>query len=302
MTSRIALLNTLALSTALAAAAWFSLRSGPPAPADAPLDPTPQRKAFTRIVSASPVADGILYAIVDQSRIVAYTSYSQGHGFEPERFGGKTGIAGIHELEKILDLKPDLVLVHHVGDMRPLHRLRQAHIHVVDLGVVTGVDSLLDNVRTIADLVGERAAGEALIERTRRALKTTADSVPVDRGHRAIYVTVVGRQVYGGTVGTTFHDLLNYAGLVDQAATTKRGSPSYSAEELLALDPEWIVTGAGMGAMLCARPGLNRLRACAAKDRIVELDNALLGAGGLEIVQAVNALHRAVYDQPRPTQ
>ena len=46
-----------------------------------------------------------------------------------------------------------------------------------------------------------------------------------------------------------------------------RDWPAYTAEDLLALDPEWIVTSIGMGQLLCRRPGLDRLRACGERRR-----------------------------------
>ena len=111
-----------------------------------------------------------------------------------------------------------------------------------------------------------------------------------------------GGHLYGGTAGTSFHDVLVSAGLDDVAARNHRDWPAYASEDVLALDPEIIVTNRGLALGICRHPGFDRLRACqeAAERRdpsIVELDSALLGDPGLPMLDAAEAIYRAVYEQ-----
>jgi iron complex transport system substrate-binding protein len=115
------------------------------------------------------------------------------------------------------------------------------------------------------------------------------------RRHTAIYVAAIGPAVYGGTVGTSYHDVLEAAGLVDAAAGRFRDWPAYSAEQVIALAPEHLVTKAGRGSALCHHPGLDRLGACQIAGGVIELPDALLDEPGPAMLDAAEALYQVVY-------
>ena len=108
-----------------------------------------------------------------------------------------------------------------------------------------------------------------------------------------MWVSIFGDRLYGGTVGSSYHDLLVHAGCDDAAAGRYRAWQEYSLEDLLALDAELIVTSTGQGIALRRRPGADRLRA-----RIIELPEAVAGDPGLGMVDAVEALRAALERKP----
>jgi ABC-type Fe3+-hydroxamate transport system substrate-binding protein len=103
--------------------------------------------------------------------------------------------------------------------------------------------------------------------------------------------------MYGGTRGSSFHDVLSYAGLVDVAAKDFQGWPTISPEVLLTLDPELIVTHTGMRAAFCDRTDLGQLKACGPGGSVIELDAARLNDAGLGMLETAELLHRAAYPE-----
>jgi ABC-type Fe3+-hydroxamate transport system substrate-binding protein len=105
--------------------------------------------------------------------------------------------------------------------------------------------------------------------------------------------------MYGGTRGSSYYDVLTYAGLIDVAAKDFQGWPSYSPELLLTLDPEIIVTHTGMRSLLCDRVELGRLRACRPQGDVIEVDGALMSDAGLGMLDAAEVIHHAAYSEVR---
>ncbi len=290
---RIDIVNGVGVAAALGCALMLTPFALPvPASERAPSAGEPK---FSRVLSASVVADEILLELCEPSRIVGFTAFSQHSGPQAYRFVGKPAVPSITNVEAILALDPDLVLVHSVGDPRPVQRLREAGVRVLDLGPVEGVTTLLSNIVELADVLGHPERGERLARRLTEDLQSIATDIPQERRLRGLYAKVLGNQVYGGSVGSSFHDVLTYAGVIDVAAAGYRRHPVYTAEQLLALDPPMIILNSGTGALLCARPGFERLAACQGSKGIVEIPAELLESAALGIVDAARALRQAVY-------
>lgn len=250
---------------------------------------------FGRILSASTVADWLLSELAEPGQVLAYTRRSAQGAPWRHRFAGTRTITSVDDLETILGLKPDLVLIESYGDPRRVARLRERGLAVFDLGAMRGVATLVPAIRTIGALLGRAERGDVMARRFARAMDSLAADVPVSERPSAAYVSAYGTQLFGGTKGTTYHDVLRSAGLVDAAAARFEGWPQYSSEDVLAMDPELIVTRTGGGQALCGLAGLERLRACAAAGRIIELDGFALDDPGQGMLEAAETLFTAVH-------
>ena len=249
---------------------------------------------YRRIASATTIADEVLLELIDPARVIAFSAQSR-QGPRSHRFAHRPAIEELEDLEGILTLRPDLVLVSNVVDPRRSARLREAGLAVFDLGPMKGMQTLTSNITALAQLLKVPARGERLVQRFSLEMASVAERIPADQRHRALYVGAYGEQLYGGTAGSSYGDVLNSAGLVDVAARSGlRDWPNYRSEELLRLDPDWIVSPRGSAGRLCGFPGLDDLRACRA-DRVVEVDRDLLSDPGLGMLDAARAVHFAVY-------
>jgi iron complex transport system substrate-binding protein len=251
-------------------------------------------RPYRRIVSTSMLADGLLFELAEPERILALSHHGRQEDPERQRYGDRPEVSGPRELERLLQLKADLLIVSHLGAQAEVARVRAAGIAVFDLGELRGLQTLQPNMLALATLLGDRARGERLWQRFSRRLRAVAPP-PLTAAPGAIYLATYAGKLYGGTRGTSYHDVLEAAGLVDLAALQYRDWPHYDPEQLLALNPPWIVTETGMRAALCDNPWLKDLRACAdERVQVIELPARVIGDPGLGMLDAAEALHERV--------
>jgi len=261
---------------------------------------TPARKNYQRIASSSGYADELLLALAEPERIVALSGQGYRSDLDSFRYGNRTLISGPGDLERLLSLRVDLLLITHFGGQADLARASEGGIEVFDLGDMRGLATLEENVLAVATLLGDRARGERLWRSWSQQLRAIARDIPDSERKGAIYIAIYANKVYGGTRGTSYHDVLTAAGLNDLAAEKYRDWPQYDPEQLLALDPPLIVTEGGMSEQICNHTWLRSLRACARGDRrrfqgIYEISRNLMGSAGLGMLDAALELRELVY-------
>lgn len=250
---------------------------------------------YRRIVSASTIADQVFARLLPSSRIAAVAAYTQRNDFEHWRYEGKPTIEALEDLEAILALSPDLVVVSNIAAPARVQRLRERGLRVFNLGAPEGEATLLRDLRLLGRLVGQAARADALASRFERRFDRVGTDGGTSDGPAGLYVTRIAGQLYGGTVGTSYHDVLRAAGMTDVAAEDGlRSWPTYGAEDLLRLAPAWLVVPKGSD--VCAHPGLDALAACAG-NRLLEVDGNLLGDPGFGMLPAAEALAEAIEAQ-----
>jgi iron complex transport system substrate-binding protein len=259
------------------------------------------RSPYRRIASASQLGDGLLLELAEPERILALSHQGRLHDPEAHRYGSRPEAPGPGDLERLLALGADLLIVSHLGAESELARARAAGIAVFDLGEMRGLETLRPSILALAALLGDAARGERLWQRFSRRLRAVAGDMPPAARKPALYVAIYAGKLYGGTRGTSYHDVLSAAGLVDVAAQRYRGWPQYDPEELLQLNPPLIVTETGMGSQLCHNVWLQQLSACAGeRAQLIEISSDLIGDPGLRMLDAAEALHERAHAMNRP--
>ncbi|WP_394845333.1 ABC transporter substrate-binding protein [Pendulispora brunnea] len=297
-----AFVAALALSTS---AAWTPHEQAAPAATEThaaePAAPwtdhagvTLPRAHYVRIASASLVTDHLLLELCEPERIAAFTHYSADERARGYRFHGKPTIHDTKNVEAILALHPDLLFVSSIGDPRPVARLREAGLPVYDLGEMRGLSTFVPNIREVAAIVGAPERGERLVQSFVASMKAVAADIPRAMRKRGMFLSAYGGHFFGGATGTSYHDVLAFGGLMD-AASSYRDWPDFSSEQILAMDPEVIVTEDEMRPRICEHAGLGGLRACSTLGGIVELDRELTVDPGLGMLEAAQRVRRAVY-------
>jgi ABC-type Fe3+-hydroxamate transport system substrate-binding protein len=215
---------------------------------------------------------------------------------EPWRFAGKAAVEGLGPLEAIIALKPDLDLLNSFGTDARADKLRAAGIEAFNLGELHGLSTLLPMAEVIATLLGAPERGQRYAEGFRQRFERVAAPLGTRPRRRAMYLSVISNTIIiGGTVGTSYHDVLTHAGLVDVAAEHYSGWPQLSAEQIIALDPELVVTKDDTAGALCAYPGLDRLQACHEPGGILALPAGLLDEPGPAMLAASERLFALAY-------
>jgi iron complex transport system substrate-binding protein len=307
---RATLANACALVAAVALTIHFGRGHGPsasrgrsPATDSASLSdttgyPVPLRR-YTRIVSTNLVTDRLLLEFAEPDRILAFSRAASERPQDGYRYMGKPPVDGFGPVEALIALRPDLVLTNSFGTPGRAAKLRSAGIEVFDLGELRGVSSLVGAAKRLAELLGHPERGQNFARTFVQRMNNVAAGLAGRPRKTAIFLSIIGNQVQGGTSGTAPYDILTAAGLIDVAAARYRDWPAYSAEQLLDLAPDLIVTKQGMSAAVCAFPGADHLPACRAPDRIIELPGELLDEPGPAMLEAAEAIYDRVYREQR---
>ena len=251
---------------------------------------------YTRIVSTSTIADQVLIKIIEPERLLAVS----GHTLRTQRsrtYEHMVGVERARDIETIIELRPDIVFINSFIDRRQVQRLKDAGLNVFDMGEMQGLATLLLNIQQLAGVLGAPERGRKLADDFVRKLGAVSTGLGDQDRRRGIYVGIHGDRLYGGTAGTSFHDVLVAGGVIDMAAEAGlRGWPAFTNEQLLSLDPSWIITNPGTERSLCRHPGFEALSACRT-GQIRGIEEHLLTDPGLGMLQAAEAVHAAVYGE-----
>lgn len=259
-------------------------------------------RAYSRIVSLNTISDHLLLELVEPQRVAAVTGYTLANHPDAWRFGDRPGVERSDQIEFVIAQKPDLVIVSQFANESYMARLREIGIHVFDLGDMLGVETTLENVRTLGQLLGVPERAERVERDLVRQLWALENAVPEDERIGAMYLNVHGDHLSGGTRGTSYADVLHYGGVRDVAAAAGHsGWPQFDPEQVLAIDPPVIVTSEGMASAIRGHSLLAGLTACGPDGRIVELPGAFLGDPGFGVVEAARRLQEALHPDRAPT-
>jgi iron complex transport system substrate-binding protein len=251
-------------------------------------------REYSRIVSTSTIADQVLIEISDPARLLAVSAHTR-RTQKSEEYSDKIGVERARDIETIIELRPDIVFINNFVDRRHVERFKDAGLNVFDMGEMRGLQTLPANIRQVAAVVGVAARGEHLAERLLTELRAVSADIPEAERKRGLYVGIHGDRLYGGTEGTSFHDVIVAGGVIDVAAEAGFHSwPAFTNEQLLSLDPPWIITNPGTEEALCRHPGLESLEACK-RDQVRSIETDLLTDPGLGMVEAARAVRTAIY-------
>jgi iron complex transport system substrate-binding protein len=255
-----------------------------------------------RIVSLAPKNTELLFALGAGDRLVGVTTYCNHppEAAERPKVGGFTSSS--INLERVLGLRPDLVLC--VGDLhRPtIEPLESLHVPVLALGAESLRD-LLDEL----ELLGRILERESESERLRESMQRRVDQVrrrlrdlPAEQRLKVFYqvwedpLTAAGPTSYLG-------ELIELAGGVNIVAATEAPYLRISEEELLVRNPD-VIIAPSMGAsridreQLLRRPAWQNLRAVQT-GRVYVLDGDLVSRCGPRLIDALETVARQLYPE-----
>ena len=248
-------------------------------------------REYARIVSTSTIADQVLIEIIEPNRLLAVSGHTL-RTQESRAYQDKIGVERARDIETIIELRPDIVFINNFIDRRQVERLKDAGLNVFDLGEMRGLETLLPNIRQLAAVLDVPGRGEELANDLVRKLDAVSEDIAAEDRRRGLYVGIHGDRLYGGTAGTSFHDVLVAGGVIDMAAEAGfHGWPAFTNEQLLSLDPPWIITNPGTERSLCRHPGFQSLSACRS-GQVRSTETHLLTDPGLGILQAAEADRR----------
>jgi iron complex transport system substrate-binding protein len=254
----------------------------------------------TRIVSVTLATDEILLALVGPPQLLGVTYQA-----DDARVSNMTQEAAAvpHKVradpEQIISLQPDLVFVASFLRGEFIRLLQAAGLVLFQFQDYDSIAEVQQNIRLIGRVVGEEAKAEALVAAMQARLQALAEQLrPLGTRPRVLYW---GSHGYTAGRMTSIDDLITYAGGENLAATYGiTGPASLSAEQVLAMNPQVIVSGSldqdaqyGLPAALL-HPALQGTEAVK-RGRVYTVPSRYLVTISQFIVDGVEAFARALH-------
>jgi len=194
--------------------------------------------AYDRIIALSPAINEIIYALNSSDKIVGNTDFCT----YPKDAKTKPKVGGYFDpsLEKILSLKPDIVIMQQNGQKlsKKLNRLG-IKTKIVKLKTLQDIK---DTIKIIGDVVEKNKEASDILNTLEIKLSNIKGIVKNKKiliviGHYLSLekrVFVAGQNLY-------FDDIINISGNKNALYSTRAGQPILNMENIIAIDPDIVI-------------------------------------------------------------
>jgi iron complex transport system substrate-binding protein len=192
-----------------------------------------------RIISLAPNVTEILFALGLEKRIIGVTRYCN----YPKQAQTKNHIGGMVDLnlEKIIDLQPDLIIAFRGNPLRLVLRLKDLKLPVFVLEEGTTLESVFFLIKRIGLVTRrEKEAGD-LVDRLQGNLKRMETSLKNAETRPKVFINLHGKGLWTCGKSSFLNDLVLKAKGVNIAGGVSRTWFSYNREELIHQNPDYIV-------------------------------------------------------------
>lgn len=256
---------------------------------------SPEPKGPQRIVSLSPTATEMLFAINAGKQVVAADSNSNFPVDAP-----KTALSAYQpNAEAVAKYEPDLVVIS--DDTKGFKaQLEKLKIPVLVAPAAKSIDDTYTQINQFGAKTGHQAEAQRVVASMRKNIDTLVKGLP-KRDIPLTYFHELDNTLYTVTSKTFIGQVYSLAGLknvADPADAAGGGYPQLSAEFLLKADPDLVFLAdtkccAQTPATYAKRPGFNKLQAVR-EGHVVPLDDDVASRWGPRIVDLLKTIIEAI--------
>lgn len=251
-----------------------------------------------RIISLSPTATEMLFAIGAGGNVVAVDSHSNFPKDAP-----LTNLSALEpNLEAIASYKPDLVIIaFEIGNLKV--DLNAVGIEVLMLPATPTVEGALKQILEIGDITGNEENAEKLVVKIRSQIKTI--SLQREGKPKFSVYHELDENYYSPSTWSflgNIYDILGFKNIADEADTAKTGYPKLSAEYIMVSNPDIIVTSGlknDKQLKFTSRAGWNAIKAVQ-NEAIISVEPDIAGRWGPRLIdfceQIIHKLRVIGYD------
>jgi iron complex transport system substrate-binding protein len=248
------------------------------------------------IISLSPTATEMLYAIGAGSQVVAVDEYSN---FPAEAEALGTKLSGFEpNIEAISSYSPDLVIVSYdPGTL--VEQLGTLNIPVFVAGAAMSLENVYEQIEQLGVLTGHSQAAIEVSKTLQTGIEDAVASVKFSDPPLSYYYEL-DNTYYSVTSNTFVGQIFNLFGMRNIADNVESGNdyPQLSAEVIVSSDPDFIFLAdtkccAQDATTVAARDGWGGLKAVTA-NRVVELDDDVASRWGPRVLDLITAIRDAV--------
>lgn len=196
----------------------------------------PCEGAVKRIISLSTAVTEGLYLLGAGDRIVGVTIYCE----RPLDAKKKEKVGTIKEIniEKIINLKPDLIIASPLTDKRLLKKLKDIGINVVSFSLPQDFSGLCRQFLELGEIVERKEIAEEIVRRAMEKVNKVKEKVK-DLPRVSVFIQVGARPLCTMTKGSFMDDYIELSG--GRNIAEEGHSWLYSREEVLRQDPDVII-------------------------------------------------------------
>lgn len=263
------------------------------------------RNGTLRVVSLAPSVTEIVFALGMGDCLVGATKYCDWppQARQVERVGG----FGTPNVERLLALRPDLVVAAGFERKEAIDILRGSGIRVLDVRI-RNFDELFEAITTIGGGTGRTSQAGALVAAMRAELDAAARRcarVAPERRPR-VFVEIWHDPLTTAGGPSFLNDLICRAGGVNVAADLPQSHPRVNPEKIIDWNPDVIVTAymgrpGQMASQVAGRIGWADVKAVRDGRIIDDIPPDLLLRPGPRLVEGVKTLAERLYPTPATT-
>lgn len=193
-----------------------------------------------KIVSLAPSTTEILFALGLDKEIVGVSSFCN---YPPEaRKKQKIGTFSQPNIEKILSLKPDIILCTGLEQAPVIVKLKQLglRVHVSD---PSNIEELFDSIRKVAALTGRKKEANELIKNMKAGveyIRSKTESIPIAERPK-VFIEFWNDPLMTAGRGSFIDELITLAGGINISRDIGRPYSYFSPEQVIKRDPDCII-------------------------------------------------------------
>lgn len=200
--------------------------------------------SYNRIVSLGPAITEDLYLLGAGDKIIAVTTYC----IRPKEAISKQKVGTVTEIdiEKIVSLRPDMVIATPLTNMKQVEKLKQLGVPIISLPPAEKFSDICSQFLELGRLTGKRDEVEEIIKNSNEKIKQIKDKVKNLRKIK-VFVQIGANPLFTISKNSFINDYIELAGGENIASDS--GAGFYSREVVLEKNPDAIlIVGMGVSA------------------------------------------------------
>lgn len=249
-----------------------------------------------RIISLAPSNTEILFAIGAGDRVIGVTTFDDypEEVLEIEKIGDFNGM----NLERIIELEPDLVISYGEGITEETQRLVEAGIQIAGFEPES-IEEILETIERIGLLTGNSSEAEVL---SQEMLEKEAELIDKVKGleSKKVFYEIWHEPLMAAGPGSFVDQLILLAGGVNVAGDAESEYPQFDLEQLIERNPQVYLTANDLpektADSIKERPGYENIDAIM-NGQIYLLDGNIMSRPGPRIIEALEILIKAIHPE-----
>lgn len=237
-----------------------------------------------RIVSLAPNLTEILFELGVGEQVVGVTKYfsDSSQGQQKEEIGDFFN----PNLEKIVSLKPTLVIAEHWPSSRTVPRLKEFGLPVLETISPTSLEEIYQIIREVGKVVDRSQPAETLIQSMKERLRVVKERAVQLSDRPSVYIEVdlptwtIGKRSF---ITEAFY-LCGARNLFDDV---EKRALQASKETIIARNPDIILTYTVSASLISQRPGWDQIKAVQNGRILDDFDRALLSHGNHRLIEGM---------------